>query len=388
MIELYGKHFIYDGVYSRDFNLIIANVSTSREEHITGVKKGRFIFNRATKTRTLIGDDYADTPLSFDIDIVTCDGSALEFKKVRQIEKWLFENSLFRKLYIDPADDPYGETSELVYGSEKRLYFNCRFLGAEKLSFNGGVVGFKCTLETDSKMLWQDATDVTYDFTDPVYTEIEGEQVRLMRGDVDFDGELTAKDAQRILVAAGNIMAGLPSGLTELQEAVADMDGDESITSKDSQIVLMRFGDDMIGYPTEPEYIILDDGTQRYLENGEKYIDCKVDSDIDGYTYPLIILYVGSTGSLSDNPPIEIRNCSDDEDRVTRFEDVPPDSVIVIDSSVSRIGDNPNDTNGSVELYNKMTSKVFPRLVDGLNQFIVSGNISSIRIRWNNRRFL
>lgn len=383
MIEIYGKHFIYNDVYSRDFGLIIANVDTSREEHIAGVKSGKFIFNRATKTRTLIGDDYADTPLSFDIDIVTCNGRALEFKKVRQIEKWLFENSLFKKLYIDPADDPYGETSELVYGSEKRLYFNCRFLGAEKLSYNGGVVGFRCTLETDSKMLWQDKTAVAYDFTDPIYNEESGQQVRLMRGDVDFDGELTARDAQTILRAYGNIIVDLPSGLTEIQEAVADMDGDGSITAKDSQIVLTRFGYAIVGYPTEPEYIVLDSGAKRYLLNGEKYIDCNVDSDVDGYTYPLITIYIGSLGG-----DIEICNCSDDAERVTRFSGLSPQSVLVIDSSISRVGNNPFNSDGSVTLYNKMASKVFPRLVDGLNQFIVSGNISSIQIEWNNRRFL
>ena len=382
MIELYGKHFIYAGKRSRDYGLIIANVETSKEYRIVGEKSGSFVFNKAMKARFLIADKYSDTPLSFDIDIVTCDGHALDFQSVRKIEKWLFENSTFDKLYIDPHDDPFGETCELIYGVPKYLYFNCRFLGASKLEYNGGVVGFRCTLETDSMMLWQDRCGCAFDFTTPVYGEIHGETKRLMRGDVDFDGKLTAKDSQAILKAYANTRIGLPSGLTEEQEIVADMNGDGTINVKDAQLVLVVYGDDRLGYPVSIEYVDVGDVEVVYPETAQ-VMTVEVDSDIDGYTYPTISIMMGTGGNLS------IWNLNDDPDRETKFTGLSAGEVVVIDSSVSMVRNSYSaEAGSSPSLYNKMAIKYFPRFVDGENNIVINGNIANVSVEWNNRRFL
>lgn len=391
MVNIYGRHFIYDGIRSSMFNLIIANVETSEMTRIAGEKKGNFVFNKAWKCNHLIGDDYKDSPLSFEVDIVTCCGRTLTYEEVREIHRWLFVNATFKKLYIDPADDPFGETYELVYGVQKRLYFNCRFLHAEKLEYNGGVVGFRCTLETDSMMMWQDTVGVSYDYTAPVEVTIGGEQVRMLRGDVDFDGRLTAKDSQMILVAYGNIRIGLPSGFTEDQERVADMDADGDIDSVDAQMVLIVYGDDRLGYPTEKSYVIVE-RTNKTIElpEGTKIITVEVDSDIDGYTYPTITVWMGSEGG-----DLTIINYDDDENRQTVFSDLAARAQVTIDSSMSRVGiPSYNEATGEVDvtaattLYNKMTTKNFPRFVNGLNQISVDGDVIRIDIKWNNRRML
>ncbi len=61
-------------------------------------------------------------------------------------------------------------------------------------------------------------------------------------GDVDGDGEVTAKDAQAALTAAGDIMAGLDSSLVSEQLTIADVDGDGEVTAKDAQYILIYAG--------------------------------------------------------------------------------------------------------------------------------------------------
>lgn len=391
MVNIYGKHFIYDGIRSSMYNLIFANVETNTMTKVAGEKKGNFVFNKAWKCNHLIGDDYKDSPLSFEIDIVTCCGRPLTYEEIREIHRWLFVNSTFKKLYIDPADDPFGETTELVYGAPRRLYFNARFLGAEKLEYNGGVVGFRCTLETDSMMMWQDTAGASFDFTEAVYDPDDPDHIRLLRGDVDFDGRLTAKDSQMILIAYGNERIGLPSGLDELQEAVADMDGDGRITAVDAQMVLIVYGDNRLDYPTQPTYVIIERTGQKIeLPPDTNIVSVEVDSDIDGYTYPTITIWMGSTGG-----DLELINYDDDENRKTKFSNLPADSKLTIDSGMSRVGlpmydEDTGDVNvtADISIYNKMSIKNFPRLVNGNNQFSIDGNVVRVDIKWNNRRML
>lgn len=396
MVEIYGKHFIYNDVYSSQYGLIIANVDTSRETKICGDKKGYFVFNKASKSNYLIDDDYTDSPMTFDIEIVTCDGHALDINTIREVERWLFTNSTFKKMYIDPTDDFYGETYELVFGVQKKLYFNCRFLYPEKIEYQNGVVGFKCTLETDSMMLWQDAVSVSFDFSEIIYSEGE-EGVPLLKGDVNFDGVVSIRDAQTILYAAVAIMDEEENPLTELQTLVADMNCDGRITPVDAQMALKIASDDLSEYAVEKEYVIVD-GVKHYTAEGSKVIEVPVDSDIDGYTYPTITIRMGSIGGA-----LTITNYNDSTTRVTEFSGLEAGAEFTIDCQHSLVmnGSISMSINGSsnditlvdtrehsVELYNKMTSKKFPRLVEGDNQIVVTGNVLRMSFSWQNRRFL
>ena len=120
------------------------------------------IFSRNAKKRYLIDDDYTNSPISFDIEIVTENCRRLETVERRQIEKWLFNHRTYRKLYLDIADDEFGETYEYVDGKRLRNYLNCRLINPEKMEYQGGAVGYKVTLEADSSMFWQDATVKTF----------------------------------------------------------------------------------------------------------------------------------------------------------------------------------------------------------------------------------
>lgn len=156
MADMYGSHFEYAGVASRDWGLIFVNLNTSRMVQLGGAKEGVTIFSRSAQKRYLIDDDYSSSPVTFDVEIMTDSGRCIDSWDRRKIEKWLFNHRDYRKLYIDMMDDHRGETYEYIDGVRKRNYLNCRLINPERIEGNGGVVGYKATLEADSNMFWQD----------------------------------------------------------------------------------------------------------------------------------------------------------------------------------------------------------------------------------------
>lgn len=166
MADMYGSHFEYGGVSSKTHGIIIANVETSRFNQVAGTIAGVTIFNKSGKRNYLIDDDYSGSPLSFEVDIVTDDESVLDKAARRTIEKWLFNRHSYRKLYLLPGDpecdDDFDDGSEEIDGETKRLYMNCRFVNPFYLEYNGGIVGYRVTLESDCGYWWQDAITKTF----------------------------------------------------------------------------------------------------------------------------------------------------------------------------------------------------------------------------------
>lgn len=166
MIDLYGSHFEYydtDGTLrsSRTDGLIFANVETSRFNSLSGTVSSVTVFNKSNKKKYLVDTDYSDYPVNIDIEIVTDDDRCLSVQERRSIERWLFNRHSYRKLYLDVDDGCEENRTEIIDGVTKRLYLNCRFINPTKLEYNGGVVGYQATLETDSGMWWQDAVEQT-----------------------------------------------------------------------------------------------------------------------------------------------------------------------------------------------------------------------------------
>lgn len=162
MADIYGSHFEYGGVLSRQYGLIIATVNAGRMSKLNGDISGSTVFSKIAQKRYLVGDDMSSSPLSFDVEIITDNERGIEQSERRAIEKWLFNKHDYRRLYFDMADDCFDDMTELIDGIHKRLYLNCRFVNPEKLEYNGGIVGYKATLEADSNMFWQDAIEKTF----------------------------------------------------------------------------------------------------------------------------------------------------------------------------------------------------------------------------------
>lgn len=156
-MDLSGSYFEYNGTTSRKYGLIFAHVETEGFVRLSGEIKSSIIFNKNGKRNYFIGESFEGSPLQFDAEVVMDDGRTFDRYTRHEIEKWLFHQHNYCKLYLDPDCDTYGDTYELINGVQKRLYLNCRFTNPEKIEGNGGLAGYKFTIECDSCMAWQDA---------------------------------------------------------------------------------------------------------------------------------------------------------------------------------------------------------------------------------------
>lgn len=269
-----GCHFQYGDFNSREKGVIFAHCDTGSYDYIMGSLSTSYMFNRRNKVRHIIKDDYSNSPISFEAEIVSDNFRAFTIQDRRDIEKALFHKPDYRKLYVDIDDDIMADTYEYVDGYLKRLYFNCRFMNPSKIEDgNGLVVGYKFTVECDSCMAWQDEVEMSYEISD------------------------------------------------------------------DNRI-----------------------------------ISVELDTDIGGYTYPEVVIYVGSTGG-----DIIVVNNTDDASRLTKFNNLSSNITLTMKGNLNYI---------SGQNYEKFENQNFIRLLDGSNSISVTGDVTAIKFRWNNRRFI
>ena len=414
MFNLTECHFIYNDINSRKYDLIVAHIDSEEFRPICGNKEGVYIFNKATKSRHLISDKYDGGSLTCKVEIVRCDGIPFNKTELREAERWLFTNGKYRKLYIDPVDDPVGESYEISHGQQVKTYLNCRFVNAEKIFGNGGVIGFRCDIETDSYLAWQDTTVAYYVANNPEkIIIIEGETKHILLGDPQLDGEIGADDAQfaldvyNYMVVADHSLTDTityMSALYNMQVTVdqiiaCDMDFDvddyediingvidpatgqpkkPDVSAEDPQTILEIYTASLAGYAEESRYVDPSTG-EIVIDSNVRNIPIYVDSDIDGYTYPVITIKTGSVGGS-----VEITNTSERVwpylmNSYRRFTlQTQPNTEYVIDSTISSYS----------PLGVDIESGEFPRLLNGDNTLHFAGNIRTFKIEWNNRRFL
>lgn len=183
MADIYGSYFRYAGVYSGSRGLIIASMQTPRMEQIAGTIGSVTFFEKYAQKNRLIDTDYTNFPLTFDVEILTTDANCVHVGEIpltaaqqRTYEKWLFNNNEYRLFrLIDRQNNPDPATVEAIdevdvngdtVSSDKQLYLNCRFINPERI-MNGGVVGWRATLEADSGLWWQDQIETRTFFVPP-----------------------------------------------------------------------------------------------------------------------------------------------------------------------------------------------------------------------------
>lgn len=196
-MDLSGCRFIYAGVPSERYGLQFVNCDTSEYKQINGGTKSTNIYNRRSKRNYFVCDDYSDSPVSFDIEIAACSGEAFTPAELREIERWLFNRKGYYKLYIQEEDGIEGETYDIVDVQKKHYYVNCRFTNPSKLIGSGGVIGFKATLESDSHLLRQDATSVTF--------TLSGNQSFTVMADTDMNEYIYPKVTFTVGSSGGDI---------------------------------------------------------------------------------------------------------------------------------------------------------------------------------------
>lgn len=272
MPDIYGAHFTYDGVSSRNYKLIIANVDTERSLSLSGQTEVATIFNKTNKQRLVVGNNYANSPMAIPINILTDDNSIMDRATVRAISRWLFDRQSYKRLSLDPIDVP-SEDDPGAGARAKELYINCRFSNPQRLEYFGGTVGFTVTMETDSGWWWQEATIKDFTFTG-------------------------------------------------------------------------------VGPTSTNNFVVT------------------VDSDYDDYIYPLMTIRTARSGDVS------LKNNSDGT-YTTAFINIAGGSIITISGRTNYINS---------QYYERFKGRHFPRLINGDNNFTVTGAVSRITVEFENRR--
>lgn len=153
-MEISGMHFEYAGRSSREFGLIMANVEAPRHVAASGKISTVRTYRTLDKRNCFIGTSYTDSPMVFEAEVVS--EEPMSYALQREVMKWLFHRDGYKKFFVDMFDDYDCESYELVDGVPKRTYLNCRLINPEKLEYNGGVVGYRFTVECDSHLAWQE----------------------------------------------------------------------------------------------------------------------------------------------------------------------------------------------------------------------------------------
>lgn len=275
MLNIYGNHFEYAGQSSRKYGLTIAVVESSPNYSIMGKTETVSVYSDISKKQHFVSTNYEKSAVTFEAEVVSDTPMPLHIQ--REVQRWLFNQHGYRKLYVDMADDCMAESAELVDGVLKRTYMNCRFTNPSRLEYNGGVVGYKFTLECDGPMAWQDPISKTISISN---------------------------------------------------------------TSTSSN----------------------------------KTVTVQVDTDLNDFTYPQVTLTIGKVGG-----EIIIVNQADDPTRLTKFVALKPNAKIVMKPEIGYVTE---------DCYDLFLNKNFMRLVNGENRISVTGNVTSMELKWQNGRYI
>lgn len=157
------------GLVEKDYDFRFLYIETEPMTKLHGDVAPVYVQNNKSATRKPVGRDYENSALLFEAEIVS--EYPIDPRDLRVIERWLFQNTGFQKLY---ATDDNGNRidGEEITGSDgttpRYTYLNCLFCNPERVIHSGGCFGWKCTVECDSYLAHQDA--VSYKFSPAMST--------------------------------------------------------------------------------------------------------------------------------------------------------------------------------------------------------------------------
>lgn len=407
MADFYGSHFEYAGKDSRDRHLMFARIDTGDFDMLSGDIEGVTVFNKKNKKRYLVDDDYTDSPISTEVEIVRDDDEAIPQEDRKAIEKWLFNRSAYQKLYFDKTDDCDHYYNEPVFES---------FL---EIGIPSGGMDVHDAGDENDIYTWSEDIDM---FTQAVQTKIGhlyNEDFELYVDGFDEPMQRYKNNVNMFLPGVNDIVVytlncdPVPDTFTPIDPAndfvrfiIDEDDGYIGIQSSfDNSGGSFDFGTmtDMVhakrwymncrfvnahkiegnggvmGYSATLEadsgYMWMDEEVSFNLTNaanGESVV-VSLDSAIDDYTYPLVTVKMNNSGGS-----FTIANESDSPSRFTQFENLGQAATVVFGGDENYVSD----------YYDKFTGYKFVRLLDGDNTIAVHGNVNEIKFKYAHRKFM
>lgn len=164
-----------DATSSTTYGLMFGHVESEPFEQMSGNVESVNIFNARGHKNYLIANNYNDSAIKFEAEVVTCDGTPISSSTIREIQNWLFYSNNYKRLYV-LDDDAEPGTINGTGANTKRLFLYCRFVAPKKIEGNGGVIGFSFSIEADSHLLYQDSTSYSFDsLSSPVTVTVDSD---------------------------------------------------------------------------------------------------------------------------------------------------------------------------------------------------------------------
>lgn len=153
-----GNYFVYNGISSRDFGLILASINSN----LSDIPSGSGLEIQSTSVmrnhRKLLLGVKESQPLEFSVEIVS--NNPIDLPAFLRIKQWLFGNPGYHKLQIE--DEWYSD-----------FYFNCILKPNEDIKLGGEYFGLRCNVECDSPYAYTFPQTKTYNFDSSVINYFE-----------------------------------------------------------------------------------------------------------------------------------------------------------------------------------------------------------------------
>jgi hypothetical protein len=163
-MNLLERYFKFGSFESYDYGLRFVNIETARNMRLEGEYKSNYFFNRTNQTRHILKNQYEDSPLYLEAEILADDEMLGSFWRHSAIvEKALFSNREYVNLTYSNHDMVEGrdfvDNSKPVFDIPVEQYLDrgipklrCRFINAEVIEDSCRKVGYKFVIDCASDM--------------------------------------------------------------------------------------------------------------------------------------------------------------------------------------------------------------------------------------------
>ena len=151
--------FEYAGKSSSIYNLVSCEINKDYQNIISGAEYEPTVDTLPhSANQLLLGLDYSDKPLEFDLEIINPDEN-IPYTQVEEIKDWLFGQNGWKKF--------------VVINERQDYYLRALLIPSEDIMDVNGYRGFRCKVRNDSGFWYRDENiDLPLSFTDGVNTGI------------------------------------------------------------------------------------------------------------------------------------------------------------------------------------------------------------------------
>ena len=147
-------NFVFDGVNSSKYGLVISELDFNASTEVTGIADLTIETYTARRNNKhhMIGFT-EDEIMTFSMSFNSVGFVPIDRRYLSEINTWLFNQPSYKKLQILQRD-------------LNDVFFMCRLVSVQQEMLNDEIIGFKCTVECDNNCAYEHTRTITYDLSD------------------------------------------------------------------------------------------------------------------------------------------------------------------------------------------------------------------------------